>query len=232
MWHWHPSHSGFEQCKHAGGHEPSGRKEMWKDLSRFIICRREVYMNKRKLFAAFSLVTKNYCLCLLLNLSEVMEEISGRLIPWLMNLNTISKWQIQNPETPIYIAKNYEQFNSLIQQGKIAVAQSIEGAHALGRDLCCDSRDQYIEHLDHLIDRGVCMMTLAHFFSQWSGVSCWRYSSGNEKRSRSALDLFSEEDNKPPRQQEESCWKNAGTWNDRRPDAFYSGRTARCVWNK
>ncbi len=64
----------------------------------------------------------------------------------------------------IRIAKRYSEFEQIMAAGDIAMAHAIEGAHALGRELSSDNGDKYIEHLDYFIDRGVCMMTLAHFF--------------------------------------------------------------------
>ncbi|RZK12959.1 MAG: hypothetical protein EOO46_01150 [Flavobacterium sp.] len=61
----------------------------------------------------------------------------------------------------IFIAKSFQEFKDLIEKGKIAVAQSVEGFHALGRRIC---DDEYIERLNFLADRGICLMTLSHFF--------------------------------------------------------------------
>lgn len=62
----------------------------------------------------------------------------------------------------IKIAKTYAEFEAIINEGKqIAVAQSVEGFHALGRRI---GLPEYLERLNFLADRGICMIVLAHFF--------------------------------------------------------------------
>lgn len=62
----------------------------------------------------------------------------------------------------IRIAKSFAEFEAIVKRGEIAVAQSIEGSHALGRDMLPEA---YIENLQFLIERGVCCITVSHFFS-------------------------------------------------------------------
>ncbi|MCY7422194.1 MAG: dipeptidase [Chitinophagaceae bacterium] len=62
----------------------------------------------------------------------------------------------------IKIAKTYVEFEAIVTDGRyIAVVQSVEGFHALGRRLALN---EYLERLDFLADRGICMITLSHFF--------------------------------------------------------------------
>ncbi|HNP47735.1 MAG TPA: membrane dipeptidase [Bacteroidia bacterium] len=164
MWHWHPSHSGSNSVNMQVDMNHLKKGNVKGLVAVHYLPERGLYEQAKTIRSLFPWLRK-----LLPVFVAKLERGDGGNFRQINTMIDEFEYHIEmanskNPETPIYIAKNYEQFNSLIQQGKIAVAQSIEGAHALGRDLCCDSRDQYIEHLDHLIDRGVCMMTLAHFF--------------------------------------------------------------------
>src|SRR5579863_3374907 len=103
------------------------------------------------------------------------------------------EWQVcvdkgKKRSLPFVIAKNYDDFKRAFDEKKFPIAHAIEGAHALGRNLPPpDNVSQkgrkrrpepnnmrlagqpdsqaYINNLIRLKDRGVCMMTLAHFFA-------------------------------------------------------------------
>jgi microsomal dipeptidase-like Zn-dependent dipeptidase len=79
------------------------------------------------------------------------------------------------------IARDFPEFKRALSQSKIPVAHTIEGAHALGRNFPITKRrselprekgqvrhqgnaDWYIRNLEALKARGVCLMTLGHFF--------------------------------------------------------------------
>jgi microsomal dipeptidase-like Zn-dependent dipeptidase len=85
------------------------------------------------------------------------------------------------------IAKDFSHFKRAISESKIPIAHAIEGAHALGRNFPttrrrnqaprerqiggqqdCDTSlpnpDRYMRNLEALRDRGVCLMSLGHFF--------------------------------------------------------------------
>jgi len=65
-------------------------------------------------------------------------------------------------EELLRVAKTFSAFKSGIEAGKIMIAQTIEGSHALGRNL----RDEVIlDHIDFLAARGICLITLSHFFA-------------------------------------------------------------------
>jgi microsomal dipeptidase-like Zn-dependent dipeptidase len=83
----------------------------------------------------------------------------------------------------LVITKNFAEFEQAIQDGKIPIAHAIEGAHALGRNFPLtlghrssvspdtsragsmgDDPTRYIENLEKLKRRGVCLMTIAHIF--------------------------------------------------------------------
>src|SRR6266498_1031810 len=64
----------------------------------------------------------------------------------------------------IKIARSYEEFENNINAGIISIAQTIEGSHALGRDMSGNSGEKYLTNLDRLFERGICLITLAHYF--------------------------------------------------------------------
>ena len=83
------------------------------------------------------------------------------------------------------VVQHYDDFSAAIKNKQFPIAHAIEGAHALGRDRSApvnrirphnpyaekmkivghDKVPDYIENLKTLKSNGVCMMTLAHFFS-------------------------------------------------------------------
>lgn len=65
--------------------------------------------------------------------------------------------------TKITVAKNFNELKSAIDEGNIVVLHAIEGAHSLGRNLH-DPQFDYIDSLNDFYNRGVCMITLAHFY--------------------------------------------------------------------
>jgi microsomal dipeptidase-like Zn-dependent dipeptidase len=64
--------------------------------------------------------------------------------------------------TAIAIAKSYTEFKAIKDKGMIAVAQAVEGSHALGRHMALG---QYLDNLNFLADRGIALITLSHFFA-------------------------------------------------------------------
>ena len=89
------------------------------------------------------------------------------------------------------VARNYRQFEKAISEGKIPFAHAIEGAHALGRHKPLGQRkrtgyqpiagkmrandhdvSRYIENLEALKARGVCMITLGHLFENDVAYPC------------------------------------------------------------
>jgi len=102
------------------------------------------------------------------------------------------------------IARDFSEFEQALSQSKIPIAHAIEGAHALGRNFPSVKKkneatrqevtppkhvDWYIRNLEALKARGVCLMSLGHFFSNdlvspVEGISpdakelldmCWTY---------------------------------------------------------
>lgn len=89
----------------------------------------------------------------------------------------------EQSDVRLVVARNYSEFEDAIESGHIPVAHAIEGAHALGRNRPLKSIDckhppddfpqkgsmrgdvaNYLRNLDALKARGVCLMTLSHFF--------------------------------------------------------------------
>lgn len=89
------------------------------------------------------------------------------------------------------IARSFQEFEAAIDVGKIPLAHSIEGAHALGRNFPLGFRKptnylpvqgkmqngpdpafHYIRNLEALKQRGVCLITLAHLFNNDIAFPC------------------------------------------------------------
>jgi microsomal dipeptidase-like Zn-dependent dipeptidase len=62
----------------------------------------------------------------------------------------------------VAVAKTRAEFESRLASKKLTLVHAIEGAHHLGRGL--SGPNEYINHVDALFNRGVCYMTLGHFF--------------------------------------------------------------------
>ncbi|MDB5283295.1 MAG: Zn-dependent dipeptidase [Bacteroidota bacterium] len=90
------------------------------------------------------------------------RQLIGMMDDFEYQINHLQTKHCLLPEQKIKIARSFAEYKHIIEvEKKIAVAHAIEGAHALGRDL---SFEQIKTNLDFLVSRGVCMMTLAHFF--------------------------------------------------------------------
>lgn len=64
----------------------------------------------------------------------------------------------------IKIAGSFTEFEKNINAGIITVVHAIEGSHVLGRNVNGDFPGNYKAHVEKLFQRGVCLITLAHFF--------------------------------------------------------------------
>ena len=87
--------------------------------------------------------------------------------PYIQSLRILDKFENQVEELiaqgeKISIPKNFTEFNDAVSEGKIIVLHSIEGAHSLGRHY--DNLDDYLIRLQNFFSRGVCLMTIGHFF--------------------------------------------------------------------
>jgi microsomal dipeptidase-like Zn-dependent dipeptidase len=97
----------------------------------------------------------------------------------------INEENSQRKEIIFVIARSYEEFKAAVDKGEIPIAHAIEGGHGIGRNLPISAKRQndskfekhtmmkgkppgdyssYTKNLDTLKARGLCMMTLAHFF--------------------------------------------------------------------
>jgi microsomal dipeptidase-like Zn-dependent dipeptidase len=61
----------------------------------------------------------------------------------------------------IAIARSRAEMELLQTQGQRVLLQAVEGGHSLGHEL---PPVRYLDHLQKLFDRGICMLTLGHFF--------------------------------------------------------------------
>lgn len=87
--------------------------------------------------------------------------------PYLQTLQILEKFENQIEELialgePISVPKNYSEFKDAVNEGKKIILHSIEGAHSLGRHY--DNLDDYLTRLENFFSRGVCLMTIGHFF--------------------------------------------------------------------
>lgn len=62
---------------------------------------------------------------------------------------------------PVRVAKSVVSLDAAIANGELAVVHAIEGAHSLGLNLPAETLE---DRIDALFERGVAMMTLAHFY--------------------------------------------------------------------
>lgn len=59
------------------------------------------------------------------------------------------------------LAHSYDELVKFRGEDKIVFIHSVEGAHGLGRHL---KNHEYVERIDQLFQKGVCMLTIGHFF--------------------------------------------------------------------
>lgn len=65
----------------------------------------------------------------------------------------------------VEIARNFEQFKTGWENGSTMILHAIEGAHSLGRKRDGSEGIQaYLDNLEQFYKKGVCLITLAHFF--------------------------------------------------------------------
>ncbi len=72
--------------------------------------------------------------------------------------------QASNKGCKVAVVKNYDSIETNLNKGNKIILHTIEGAHSLGRSMNGTAPD-YIANLDELFNRGVCMITLGHFYS-------------------------------------------------------------------
>lgn len=65
----------------------------------------------------------------------------------------------------VEIARNFDQFKTGWENGSTIILHAIEGAHSLGRKKDGSEGVQaYLDNLEQFYQKGVCLITLAHFF--------------------------------------------------------------------
>lgn len=66
----------------------------------------------------------------------------------------------------VEVARNFEQFKKGFEEGRIMIIHAIEGAHSIGhtQGKFSADKDDYVKNLEVLHQKGVCLITLAHFF--------------------------------------------------------------------
>jgi len=63
------------------------------------------------------------------------------------------------------IAHSRSELQQFLSKGKTVFLHSVEGAHSLGRNTSGNLRtEDYLEKLDIFFDKGVCLLTLGHFY--------------------------------------------------------------------
>ncbi len=126
------------------------------------------------------------------NLTDKIEHEDDSNFTQINNMIDLLETQIhianeKQSDVKFVIARSYAEFEEAITQGNIPIAHSIEGAHALGRNKPYTAKklekwnknkeqkmslvkgadpnaDLYVRNMKALKARGVCMITLAHFF--------------------------------------------------------------------
>lgn len=106
---------------------------------------------------------------LLFNVDKKAESNSSPNQPFEQTLEFINHFekkieQAQGRNCNVCIARNFTEMENLLEEKKKVILHSIEGAHSLGRAIDGKTPD-YIENINKLFNRGVCLLTLAHFYA-------------------------------------------------------------------
>lgn len=99
--------------------------------------------------------------------TEKVEDDSSSNRPFEQTLGIIDQFENKVKEAKskgysVSIPKNCNEIQKSIQRGEIAFLHAVEGAHSLGRNH--QNTSDYLDNLKSLQDKGVCQMTLAHFY--------------------------------------------------------------------
>jgi microsomal dipeptidase-like Zn-dependent dipeptidase len=100
-------------------------------------------------------------------LTDKAEDDSSSNAPFDQTLGIIEHFENKVNEARskgrgVSVPKSWDELQIAIDRGDIAFLHAVEGAHSLGRAHQDPSR--YVTNLKLLLDRGVCQMTLAHFY--------------------------------------------------------------------
>ncbi len=101
------------------------------------------------------------------SLTDKAEDNSSSNKPFEQTLGIIDQFEDKVKEAKskgfsVSIPKNCDELQKSIERGEIAFLHAIEGAHCLGRNH--QNTSDYLNNLRMLQDKGVCQMTLAHFY--------------------------------------------------------------------
>ena len=101
------------------------------------------------------------------SLTDKVEDNSSSNKPFVQTLGIIDQFEDKVKEArskgcSVSIPKNYKELQESIERGEIAFLHAIEGAHSLGRNH--QDISSYLNNLRILQNKGVCQMTLAHFY--------------------------------------------------------------------
>ena len=99
--------------------------------------------------------------------TDKVEDNSSSNRPFEQTLGIIDQFENKVKEAKsrgfsVSIPKNYKELQESIENGEIAFLHAVEGAHSLGRNH--QNTSDYLDNLKSLQDKGVCQMTLAHFY--------------------------------------------------------------------
>jgi membrane dipeptidase len=101
------------------------------------------------------------------SLTNKTEDNSSSNKPFEQTLGIIDQFENKVTEAKskgysVSTPKNRDELQKSIDRGEIAFLHAIEGAHSLGRNH--QDTSDYLNNLRILQDKGVCQMTLAHFY--------------------------------------------------------------------
>jgi microsomal dipeptidase-like Zn-dependent dipeptidase len=107
------------------------------------------------------------------SLTDKAEDSSSSNTPFLQTLGIIDQFEKKVTEAKskgfsVSVPKKYDDLQKAIDRGEIAFLHAVEGAHSLGRKQ--PDVSDYLNNLKTLQDKGVCQLTLAHFYP--NDVTC------------------------------------------------------------
>jgi microsomal dipeptidase-like Zn-dependent dipeptidase len=101
------------------------------------------------------------------SLTDKVEDNSSSNRPFEQSLGIIDQFEnkVQKAKSKGYrvsIPRNWDELQKSIEKGEIVFLHAVEGAHCLGRNY--QDTSDYLNNLKILQEKGVCQMTLAHFY--------------------------------------------------------------------
>jgi microsomal dipeptidase-like Zn-dependent dipeptidase len=101
------------------------------------------------------------------SLTDKVENTSTSNGPFIQTLEIIKTFEkkvtdVKSKGFTLTIPKDYSELQAAINRGEIVFLHAVEGAHSLGRNH--PNVSDYLDNLKTLQNKGVCQMTLAHFY--------------------------------------------------------------------